>query len=692
MNVEVALEKIKTELRLSSATYTSGYPIGGTSFTAISFPQATVDANGFYTRAGGYISWDRSVIYHLYANPATGKKELRRTEFTDNNAYLTVQTDRESQLTSVVLTGNGSSALNAAHAKTTVIAPRSASERSVEDVAFSITPSVHGFNGYSETEQRTNTSFGIINLTPGYHDLKFKVIGKDSASVGYKFGIDTILIAPSGCNREPEVLKTYSTLLDTIGDSSAKTSNAVGPSPLWSGSFYLEYDADVVNDYLTLRLYYDLWREANFDGAQCVNTYVSSDLHLKLKDLAAGKVQTWSADGQTGVSVADYAGTSLMDKTVRVLVSSANVTSAGNFVRVKFVSNTSQPLTITSVYLDIKDPAGGDTPKLKYDPADAGQLYDYQTNHVQLFFTNTATGAVTAGVTIDPSSPLNPAEPNSVYSNWAIFPLQLSNDYFITFHIIDDTSYDNAAYWPGTGANNSYLIDDESHTTSVTWAGYTASADIYVSGVLEVWNNTGSVTSGIYDTQMSAPVYNQMRWTASTPSGSGIVTKARSSSDQFMTGATDWPSVSGSGTNPRAISIGSGRYLQFRADLTSDASWTCSTHQGVSVTDNDYKHNGIKTCTESGCGMLLQPRASVTSADYCPWIDDVTIDWPGADKICEISGYFRQAPDYGIISLQVDNQDLSKSLSCRISMAEKVYYQVCSTEIAADIEPRNTGK
>ncbi|MDD5440465.1 MAG: hypothetical protein PHS37_09810, partial [Candidatus Omnitrophica bacterium] len=37
VNVEVALEKIKTELRLSSATYTSGYPIGGTSFTAISF-------------------------------------------------------------------------------------------------------------------------------------------------------------------------------------------------------------------------------------------------------------------------------------------------------------------------------------------------------------------------------------------------------------------------------------------------------------------------------------------------------------------------------------------------------------------------------------------------------------------------------------------------------------------------------
>src|SRR3989338_3835105 len=88
LNLEVAMEKLKEELRLSSVTYISLYkPVGSADYTAISFPAANPDFNGFsQLDADGYVYWDNSVIYHVYETPpASGKLELRRTIFTDNH-------------------------------------------------------------------------------------------------------------------------------------------------------------------------------------------------------------------------------------------------------------------------------------------------------------------------------------------------------------------------------------------------------------------------------------------------------------------------------------------------------------------------------------------------------------------------------------------------------------------------------
>ena len=66
------------------------------------------------------------------------------------------------------------------------------------------------------TIKRVNVTFGSIELTPGDHELKFEVVDKDDDSSGYGFGIDTLSISPSGCNREVEVYKDHSILLDTL--------------------------------------------------------------------------------------------------------------------------------------------------------------------------------------------------------------------------------------------------------------------------------------------------------------------------------------------------------------------------------------------------------------------------------------------------------------------------------------------
>ena len=129
---------------------------------------------------------------------------------------------------------------------------------------------------------------------------------------------------------------------------------------------------------------------------------------------------------------------------------------------------------------------------------------------------------------------------------------------------------------------------------------------------------------------------------------------ARSSNDSQMTGATAWTAIVGSGSNPHSLSIGSGRYVQFQATLSKSA---------------DYDDH----------------------ANY-PWIDNVTIDWPGQAKLCEISGYFTQAPDYGKIKLTVDGHELIKGLKFSITVYEDFRGDTYEDSLTAEVEPRNTGK
>ncbi len=87
-----------------------------------------------------------------------------------------------------------------------------------------------------------------------------------------------------------------------------------------------------------------------------------------------------------------------------------------------------------------------------------------------------------------------------------------------------------------------------------------------------------------------------------------------------------------------------------------------------------------------GCTKLLIPAVN------CPWIDNVTINWPGESKMCEISGYFMQRPDYGIIKLTVDDQELTKGLEFSLAISEELQGKTYEASLMSEIEPRNTGR
>lgn len=80
------------------------------------------------------------------------------------------------------------------------------------------------------------------------------------------------------------------------------------------------------------------------------------------------------------------------------------------------------------------------------------------------------------------------------------------------------------------------------------------------------YNHTGRFTSAVFDTRADNPVASKVRWTTSTPAGTGVSVQMRSGSDPDMATASQWAAV----TNGQTAGLPAlGRYVQYRATLTS---------------------------------------------------------------------------------------------------------------------------
>ena len=60
--------------------------------------------------------------------------------------------------------------------------------------------------------------------------------------------------------------------------------------------------------------------------------------------------------------------------------------------------------------------------------------------------------------------------------------------------------------------------------------------------------------------------------------------------------------------------------------------------------------------------------------------------------MCDVSGYFAQKPNYGIIKLTVDGNDLIKGLGLTLEVVEDFQDDQIEVALTVEVEPRNTGK
>jgi len=202
-----------------------------------------------------------------------------------------------------------------------------------------------------------------------------------------------------------------------------------------------------------------------------------------------------------------------------------------------------------------------------------------------------------------------------------------------------------------------------------------------------VWAKTGTLESDIFDTRTDDPAYNQVKWSEVAPTGTEINMKARSSDDQLMAGASLWDSVSGSTSNPGSLSIGTGRYVQYYAEFSSEPFWDGPAH---TFTSAQYVDNQITLG-----GDYLFPVSSgeyMITAAYSTWIDDVEIDWPGDERICVISGYIARDTNFGQAKVIIDGQDIVKTLDVYIKFTTDVQERTVTEEGSVEVAPRNTGR
>ncbi len=542
-SVEINMERIKDDIRLSSSNQIYYYPADTSECTAISLAVGNIDVNGFLTVGGGGITWNRTVVYHLYHNDSTGKDELRRTLFWPrDNSWSTAQF--QNQINSVATSGNGEASKGAMNTATELVFSN--------DITFRIVPQIQKFDLFSANVERSNAiDFGSVLLSPGAHTLRFEVLGKNALATGYNIGIDCIILSPSGGVREVEAFvpssittgRTY-----TVEDMSAYAN--------FSGNNLLKFNSTGVGDYVSFSMNYDSWVESNFKDfilGNVVREGVNPYLRLSNKEESG---PDWTSDFQTGVAPEDCA-TQLRDTSIRTIINNDKLLSDKvAMVRVKFRASSTSNLKIERAYISEKI-TGSQNAK----PGTTTQLYfsDLPINEGTLPANPGTVGVGPEDILINSGQ--------YILSNWAYFVIDKNSnsDYLVTFYVTDDAGNCYATYWPAGGTNSYTRTGD--HASEDDWASSDTSSYIYAVSEIQGWSNEGTATSTIYDTKLAAPDFSQLSWTQTNDDISLLV---RTSNDYLMTDAPDWSTLTPYTTNPLNLSsLDNNRYIQFQVLFNS---------------------------------------------------------------------------------------------------------------------------
>ena len=342
MDVQLAMERVKRDLRLSALDRMLFFPGDFPPYDALSFPM-TADRNGdggADVDQDGNVIWHCTYVYHVWT---TQPYQLRLTVFDPRDQTLS-DVQRREQLASVVQYGHGRNTHNASNSSTRVIFSNL--------FDWDITPIGSVFDAYAPAEERAvNAQLGSVAITGGVHRFKFEAV--ETSGSDYKIGVDSLTVSPSHSVREGEAQLPPAQQVGAAASRDEKT--------FWSGSHQLLFPADEEGDWFALDLHNDRWEETNFvmPGETHDHTTVVFDDSLSPKDYIVqvqGCDTNWSAAAQTsetndGPASVDFA----RGCAIRVLLRGEEMT-AGNWIdfdgdrsRVKFKAG-GDPLWITDAF------------------------------------------------------------------------------------------------------------------------------------------------------------------------------------------------------------------------------------------------------------------------------------------------------------------------------------------------------
>ena len=647
VDARIAMERLKSDLRLSATDKMYFYPEGVGPYTAMSFPKARDDDGDGVIEIDPYtnVIWDQTIVYHVW--PST-PHQLRRTVFDPRNNTLTAA-QRQAQLNSVVANGNGASTYNAGAARTSPVFQNL--------FVWRIKSKGPQYDAYSSSLGRDlNATLGSILLTPGSHTFKFRVTGKNAASSGYKIGIDKIAASPSGIQREAEA-QTVS------AQSGATAANELMTLGSWSGNYQLSFPASAANHFFTLTMNNDQWEETNFDDSRAQSDDILKlfDQQISPKDFViylTPPTNVWMVDWQTldASGGSSTTGAVLRACAVRVpmrgamMMEGGAIKYSGRFHCMYFYASASSRLKILGAYLS---------------EASDQENYGPDATNVGVQLTFPATG----GPTIDIAAG---SYGRAELPTGSSFYFDKDRSYFVTYLVVDDAGKSDAEFWREyhTGGTNPappgcYILPASSAPTltdcqDAMWSTKPGLITTNVVYALEhvhcLAASNGNWVSQVTDTHLAAPTYNELTWNAVKPSGTALRMKVRTANNEDMSDAPAWTGVTAM-TSGGPISPPSRRYVQVRCEMDSSS-------DGWSV----------------------------------PYMKDFKLKWTTESKVVDVGGTFTTGPDYGIYEVLVDDKQLVKGITIDLTIFQDVVgfrgagsNRLTST-ISGEIEPRNTGR
>ena len=557
IDVQVAIERLKKDLRLSSMDEIFGYPEGSPPYEAISFPIALVDANtGRLTRdpSTKEIIWDETVIYHIV--PGTPDK-LTRTVFTNRDNSLE-DPERQAQLDHVVSTGGTSGAANSGNASSQIIFSNL--------LKWGLDPQRGLFSGYAAQPSREVISLGYALLDAYTNSFTFTVIGRNSSNTSdYKIGIDQIIGSPSYRYREAELqAMTYN----------GSSSPFVNQNSSYGNRSELLFQNCAVGDSITITLDNDRWEVADFnnlagggfsgrDKTIVETDYANNDVIVRLE----GNELAWESELQTGdfsgfTSTSNLTGATvlIMQKGASLLANGSYIQSMGQRSYLTFQAASNALLKINNVYFG--------------ESASSNSIdWNFDSTKQLVYFNE-------SGIKTDPTIPPG----HSLTSEWIDMPIDENKNYIVQYTIEAANSLkmwaDNTAIDLSTAATTRIIT-----TTNGTYTAYILPA---LKSITASYVETGSYTSDIMDTQLDNPTYEYLSWDSNLPSGTTLAFKVRYSNLPDLSDTAEFKDIpvtfSATSSQSKHFISGTGRYVQFQAIMGSDSSTHLKTPNLKTVT------------------------------------------------------------------------------------------------------------
>lgn len=527
VDVQLAMERLKIDLRLSSLDDMFYYPAGAGPYEAISFPLAEdLDGDGLYEKDDeGKINWTETVIYHV--RPTT-PNQLVKTVFKPRDNSLT-DAQRQAQIEEVVKYGSGDYTYNGSNAKSYVI---------FENLLhWNIIPKEGRFDAYSPILTRDIARLGYALLDPGEHKFEFRIIGKNGRSSGYNLGIDQLVVSPSYGEREGEAQLPAT---DQVGATASSQYMIAGS---WKGNHHLYFPATKVGSALTLTLDNDRWEETNFDGVGYTteNTVPFFNKSLSPKDFVvtlSGNEITWNAADRSGSAGTSTGADDLRGAKVDLLLRGSDLLEPGveSAPRCKF--------TIQA----------GKLGQLRIDSMVFGESVNSDPTSVDFNRTSSTTVKDSGG---DPSWEIDSGTAET--SQWVDYEIVKTNNYVLTYKVKNDGNSGCANLWTDSSPN--YRI------TLASGSAYTNAFILCLAAVTPSYPKEGTYTSQIFDTHVDSPNYKGISWNSSVPSGTSLGMKVRTGDKPDLSDAADWSTISASSL----FTASNKRYVQFQAVMEANS-------------------------------------------------------------------------------------------------------------------------